>query len=276
MICQPLPHYYEIMAFELTTDTARHGAVASSTGQVPTLNVDMSLLRSHRLSSVTHDGMMGGAVAEGGGGGIVTAAAPAMPTSAAAAAAATAARPAARFGLSGSSGGSGSGTMGGTTTAGPYDTSGSTGIGLTLGGGGDIADVGHGSRSGGGGGMTMMTTTATTGGMLLMEGAPVQTVGGDSMIGGGAGEDDATAGTTAPGGGGSGGDDDAAEASDSTNSTAAGEGVVAIPGPPDVEAALQDVVSLMREVEHTLEDVRMMTVENAILMDSLALVGADV
>lgn len=70
--------------------------------------------------------------------------------------------------------------------------------------------------------------------------------------------------------------DSAARASDSTNTTTAACGVVAIPGPPDVEAALQDVASLMREVEHTLEDVRMVTVENAILMDSLALVGADV
>lgn len=173
-----------------------------------------------------------------------------------------------------------------------------SGLGLTLGGGGGIVDVGHGSRSsvggvGGVGGVghgMMMTATATTGGMLWMEGAPVQTVGGDGMVGDGVGEDNGgdtcipsagattatTAGTTAPGG--SGGSDDidgAAQASNSTDTTVAG-GVVAIPGPPDVEAALQDVASLMREVEHTLDDVRMMTVENAILMDSLALVGADV
>ena len=273
------------MTFEPTTTANKHGAVSSSTVQVPTLNVDMSLLRSHQRPSSAaaggqiHGDIAGGTVAEGGGGGIATMAAPV-----------------AGFGLpSGNGGGSGSGsasasgTMVGTTTAGPYNASGSAGIGLTLGGGGGGGGVGHGSRSSGGG-MTMMTATATTGGMLLMEGAPVQTVGGDStgMIGGGVGEDNGgdipsagattatTAGTTAPGG--SGGSDDidgAAQASNSTDTTAAG-GVVAIPGPPDVEAALQDVASLMRGVEHTLEDVRMMTVENAILMDSLALVGADV
>ena len=49
-----------------------------------------------------------------------------------------------------------------------------------------------------------------------------------------------------------------------------------MPPPPDIETALEEVSAMTRDLEHSLEDVKMMTVENAILLDSLALVGADV
>ena len=104
---------------------------------------------------------------------------------------------------------------------------------------------------------------------MMMEGAQVQTDDAGAQF--------IAAATSAPHGGDDEDDDEAPTTTATTAATVATvSGVVAIPGPPDVEAALQDVAALMRDLEHTLEDVRMMTVENAILMDSLALVGADV
>ena len=231
---------------------------------VPTLNVDMSL-RPHRPgSAASHGGVAEDFGAGGCGGGMMVA----MSTAAASSAAVTA-RPATtgfgRFGL----GGGGVGTIVDTTSR--PATTGSF-VGLGFGGGGNGGGVG-------GSMMTTMTTggiggsfdadsgKSTSGGqkMRMMERTQVQTDDAGAQF--------IAATTSFP----HGDDEDDDEAPATTITTAATvSGVVAIPGPPDVEAALQDVAALTRDLEHTLEDVRMMTVENAILMDSLALVGADV
>jgi hypothetical protein len=256
------------MTYETATgDTVPRQAGDGVNGAVPTLNVDMSLHRPHRPASAAAGG--GG----GGGGGVLTAAAAVPPTIAA-------------IGFGPGGGGSaGSASSGRTgidttitatataTTAGPFDPTGSAGApDLNLAEGGIVA-VGVGGSGGEvpGGGMTIMMT-----GGSVEANAPVHTIGHDDMVGGGGegGRDTAFAAVaetaTDPGSGG-----DGARARAPT-ATATASGVVAIPGPSVVEAALQDVAALTRGLEHALEDVRMMTVENAILLDSLALVGADV
>ena len=262
------------MAFHLPTAAKDPPASPPAAGEgdggvnvngVPTLNVDMSL-RPHRPgSAASHGGVAEDFGAGGGGGGMMVA----MSTAAASSAAVTA-RPATagfgRFGL----GGGGVGTIVDTTSR--PATTGSF-VGLGVGGGGS-------GRGVGGGMMTMMTTggaggsyeavsgKSTSGGqkMRMMERTQVQTDDAGAQF--------IDAATSAPHGDDE--DDDEAPTTTAAATAATVAGVVAIPGPPDVEAALQDVAALTRDLEHTLEDVRMMTVENAILMDSLALVGADV